>query len=709
MPIMPNTQQQANAALNLANFSQLTAQNLKASVLQDLAAGNALLDTLAKSTPTAASTALADITQLELVDNALERSWGLLSHLNSVMSSDDIREAHHAVLPELSAYGTRQGQHEQLFARYQQVQENAEFFSALSVARQRSISLAIRSFKLSGVALPADKKARFADINSELSSLSAKFSDNVLDATQAYKRILTEAELAGITETGLNMLAAAGEAYQKDQPDEDVSAHKVNGTLYVATLDIPVYLAIMTHAQNRKLREEIYQAYCTRASAHAASDAKEFDNAANMVNILKLRQEKAALLEFKHYADVSLATKMAESPQKVFDFLNDLAKRAKAPAQKDLAQLTQEAAEHGIAEIQPWDTAFLSEKVKNKHYNLSQEALRPYFQLPKVLAGLFDIVQKLYGIRISQKKADLWHEDVQFYEVYEHDKLIGGFYFDLYARTGKRGGAWMNGFQSKLQLTHADDTLNQLPVAFMVCNFTPPTKTDTGNKPALLTHDEVITLFHEFGHGLHHLLTKVTVSGVAGVNGVEWDAVELPSQFMEFWAWEAAGIALISQHIDTGEALPQSMLDAMLAARHFQSGMMALRQLEFALFDLTLHTHTQITGEQDIQNILDKVRAEVALIIPPAYNRFQNGFSHIFAGGYAAGYYSYKWAELLASDAFDRFEAEGIFNTSTGADFKAHILEMGGSKPAAENFAAFRKREPQLAALLRHSGWESAA
>lgn len=709
--------------LNLPTFSTLNAENLKISVEADLQAGNDFLDALQNRTskPSSADEALADIIKLETLDNQIERSWGLLSHLNSVMSSDAIREAHHAVLPLLSAYGTRQGQHQQLFACYQLL-KNSHQFSDFSNARQRSIILAIQGFELSGVGLPDTEKQQFADINSQLSSLSAKFADNVLDATQAYKRILTKDELAAITETGLAMLTSAGDAYiekqdiekqDKDNTDNTavIEKQKIDGKLYVATLDIPVYIAIMTHAENRQLRQEIYQAFCTRASnqAQVINTEKNHDNASIMADILSLRQQKTDLLSspqqpLNSYADISLARKMADSPQQVFDFLYDLADRAKVPAKKDLAQLQQEAKDHpeyGIDDIAIWDTAFLAEKVRKQQFNLSQEALRPYFPVPKVLEGLFQIVHQLYDIHIKQKTVDVWHQDVLFYEIYDADVLIGAFYFDLYARTGKRGGAWMNGFQSKRET--ADN--QQLPVAFMVCNFTPP----QNDKPAQLTHDEVITLFHEFGHGLHHMLTKVTVPSVAGVNGVEWDAVELPSQFMEFWAWEAEGIALISQHIDTAKPLPQSMLDAMLSARYFQSGMMALRQLEFALFDLSIHAQSydqQTPASADsIQQTLDKVRQDVALLIPPDYNRFQNAFSHIFAGGYAAGYYSYKWAELLASDAFDRFEEEGIFNKATGADFKRHVLEMGGSQPASENFKNFRKRPPQLDALLRHSGW----
>lgn len=687
----------ANPALTLPDFSATAPDTLQTAVETELVKLHALLDTFATETPTIADDALADIVRLETMENALEHQWGLLSHLNAVMSNDDIRDAHHAVLPQLSEYGTRLGQHQQLFARFNLVKHDATAFNSLSQARQRSIELAIRSFELSGVGLDDDKKKTYADISSQLSKLSATFSDNVLDATQAYKRVLTTEEIAGITETGLAMLKANGEKYLADNPDAKPSNDE---PLYVATLDIPVYIAIMTHASHRPLREEIYKAYSTRAS----EVTPDYDNADNMAKILSLRAEKAALLGFNNFAELSIATKMADSPQEVFDFLNDLAKRAKAPAGKDLAQLQNIASDYGIDNVQPWDTSFLSEKVKQAEFNLSQETLRPYFPLPKVISGLFAIVKTLYNIDIVQVQTSLWHDDASFYEVHDaaHGELIGGFYFDLYARTGKRGGAWMNGFQSKV----LSDGLNQLPVAFMVCNFTPPTQTDAGEKPALLTHNEVTTLFHEFGHGLHHILTKVGVPSVAGVNGVEWDAVELPSQFMEFWAWEPEGLELISGHVDTGEILPQALLDAMLAARHFQSGMMALRQLEFALFDLSIHAADNAPDAAGIQDILNNVRADVSLVKTPEYNRFQNGFSHIFAGGYAAGYYSYKWAELLASDAFDRFEAEGVFNTDTGNAFRTAILEAGGSQPASETFAAFRGRKPSIEPLLRHSGWD---
>lgn len=676
--------------LALPAFSDLTADNLKADVLASLEAANTLLDTFEASTANSPKQALSDIETLEVTEQALERAWGLLSHLNSVTSSDALREARDTVLPELSTYGTRLGQCKPLYERYKSAQGDAGLFAELSQARKRSIALAIQGFELSGVALPADKKVRFGELNAELSKRSAKFSDNVLDATQAYQRVLTDGELDGITPTGLVMLQAAGSAYKIEQGIED------DEDIYVATLDIPVYLAIMTHAKSRTLREEIYRAYVTRASSLAVTGDKH-DNADNMLAILQHRAEKAYLLGFDNYAQVSLATKMAGSSSEVVDFLEDLAARAKAPAHKDLALLQAEATALDIHNIKPWDTAYLAEIVKNKKFNLSQEALRPYFALPKVLAGLFSIVEKLYGIGIRKAQADTWHQDVQYFELYENDALIGGFYFDLYARSGKRGGAWMSGFQSRMAV--AD--MQRAPVCFMVCNFTPP----VDDKPALLTHDEVITLFHEFGHGLHHLLTKVAIPSVAGVSGVEWDAVELPSQFMEFWAWQPEGLALISGHIDTGEPLPQEKLDAMLAAKHFQSGMMALRQLEFALFDLKLHAGEPPTSESDIYELLSDIRTQVALLPTPEYNRFASSFGHIFAGGYAAGYYSYKWAELLASDAFDRFESEGVFNAQTGQDFKKAILEVGGSLPALDNFTAFRGRAPRLDAMLRHAGW----
>lgn len=731
-------------ALHLVDFPATSAQTLKTQVSQAIDTANAYLDTLSDQDKTAsltAQSAFADIIEFDHINLALDRSWGVLSHLNSVMSSDEIREVHHVLLPMLSAFGTRVGQHQGLFQRYQTVNADTDFFQQLAPARQRAIELALQRFQLSGVALPPEQQSQYADIQSQLSMLSAKFSDNILDATQAFALPLTTEQLSGLSENNLALLAQAGEQYKAKLAQQGsvstADIEKLPTPYYVATLDIPVYLTILTHSDNRSLREQLYKAFVTRASEldpHRNNKGESLNNAEIMTEILALRSKKAALLGFEHYAQLSLSTKMADSSDEVEQFLRDLANKALPSAQQDLAQLQQAAKALGIEPLQPWDSAYVAEKVKQDKFQLSQEEIRPYFPLPKVIDGLFAIVNRLYGIRALEQTEQVprWHEDVRFYQLYDaDDSLLGGFYFDLYARQGKRGGAWMSGFQPRYDYqpvvagstdpreTQPQATANsrssyrQLPVCFMVGNFTPP----TADKPSLLTHDEVLTLFHEFGHGLHHLLTVVNVGDVAGVNSVEWDAVELPSQFMENWAWKREGIELISAHVDTGEPLPVEMLQALLAAKNFQSGMQTLRQIEFALFDLLIHSQTALPAAtaatppalsyQDILQTLDQVRADVAIMPTPEYNRFANGFSHIFAGGYAAGYYSYKWAELLSADAFSKFEEEGIFNPATGKAFRESILATGGSRPAKQNFEAFRGRPASIDALLRHSGFQS--
>ena len=710
---------QTNKNLHLVEFNQLELERIKTAITEALANGHAFLSMLdeeaeqdtaqqgivqqgtsqqASSQQINSQQALNDIIAFDHVNLALDRSWGLLSHLNSVVSDEPIRALHHQLLPELSAYGTAVGQHAPLYRRYQQVVADKHFFDGLEAARQRSLTLALQSFELSGVGLPDEQKQQFAELASALSTLSAQFSDNVLDATQSYFLPLTQSQLAGLPESALAMLEDAGTRYSEKFP-ETVQQTPLP-TPYVATLDIPVYLAVMTYADDRELRETLYHAYVTRASE--LSEYPAFNNADIMAAILAKREQKAKLLGFEHFAELSLATKMADNVATVEQFLRDLADKARPFALQDLKQLQVEGLAFDIDEVHPWDTAYLAEKVKQRKFNLSQEQVRPYFPLPTVIEGLFEIVQKLYGIHITEKTAttERWQDDVRFYELFdERQQLLGGFYLDLYARTGKRGGAWMSGFQARYQ--HADSDYQQLPVCFMVANFSPA----LNGKPSLLTHDEVLTLFHEFGHGLHHLLTEVSVSDVAGVNGVEWDAVELPSQFMENWAWHPEGIALISRHVDTGETLPPSMLQSMLAAKNFQSGMQTLRQLEFALFDLVLHAQSPAPNYQQLLALLDEVRGDVAIMPTASYNRFANGFSHIFAGGYAAGYYSYKWAELLSADAFSKFEETHIFDRETGQSFKDNILAKGGSQAAKANFEAFRGREATIDALLRHSGF----
>ncbi|MGP5213822.1 M3 family metallopeptidase [Psychrobacter immobilis] len=702
--------------LRLVDFDNVSPSTLQSHVISAIDAANTFLDEMSADTdshnsPTniSAEQALADVMTFDHINLALDRSWGILSHLNSVMSNDDIRHVHHELLPKLSAYGTRVGQHQPLFSRYQTIVNDTAFFATLEPARARAIELALRSFELSGVALPKDEQEKFAAIQSQLSTLSATFSDNVLDATQAYALPLQQEQLAGLTESGLALLADAGEQYKARQLANgtltQVEVDALPSPYYVASLNIPVYLAIMTHADDRSLRETMYRAYVTRASefdAHTNAKGESLNNADIMGQILQLREQKAKLLGFDNYAEVSLSTKMADNVAEVETFLRSLATQATPAAKQDLAQLQKYAQDYGIEELQAWDSAYIAEKVKQSEFSLSQEEIRPYFPLPKVIGGLFAIVERLYGIKVQEQTAFVsrWHDDVSFYQLFDaDDNVLGGFYFDLFARSGKRGGAWMSGFQSRY--SYDEKNHQQLPVCFMVGNFTPA----LDGKPSLLTHDEVLTLFHEFGHGLHHLLTQVTVGDVAGVNGVEWDAVELPSQFMENWAWDAEGIALISSHVETGAPLPKDKLAALLAVKNFQSGMQTLRQIEFALFDLLIHAHTPALDYDGILATLNSVRDDIAIMQTPDYNRFANGFSHIFAGGYAAGYYSYKWAELLSADAFSKFEEEGIFNPVTGKAFRDTILSVGGSFPAKTNFENFRGRSASIDALLRHSGF----
>ncbi len=667
------------ATLPVPRFDQLRLETLKQQIEQNIQQGQTFLSELTQ-VPESIQQQLKLLEQLDTLENSMNESWGILSHLNAVMNNAETRELYQSLLPALSEYYTQLGQHTVLYQTYQHIHD-AALFSSLPPAQQSAIKLALRDFRLSGVALQGAARKRFAEISARLSQLSSDFSNHVLDATQAYARPLTEQQLQGLSQNSVELLKQYGRQRDLDQA--------------VATLDMPSYLAIMTYADDRALREELYKAYTTRASDQ--STQTEFDNTPVMEEILSLRQEIAALLGFDHYAAYSLASKMAPDVKTVDQFLVDLAEHAHKPALREIEELNAIATADGIDQLQPWDTAYYSEKLKQQQFNLSQESLKPYFPAARVIQGLFSIVNRLYGISIVEREAPLWHPDVHYFEVEDHGTVTGGFYFDLYARNGKRGGAWMSGFRSRMQTR---DGL-QKPICYMVGNFTPP----VGDQPALLTHDEVVTLFHEFGHGLHHLLTEVDNISVAGTHGVAWDAVELPSQFMEFWAWDAESLALISQHIQTGESLPQHLLTALLDASFFQSGMQTLRQVEFALFDLTIHRQTPALKARQIQHSLNRIREQFAVAPTASYNRFQHSFSHIFAGGYAAGYYAYKWAEVLASDAFDRFEHEGIFNTATGAEFRKAILAVGGKDTALDAFVHFRGREPEIDALLRHQGW----
>ncbi|QSX37204.1 oligopeptidase A [Shewanella sedimentimangrovi] len=627
------------------------------------------------------------VAPLEQADDELGQLWSPVSHMNSVLSTDSWRAAHDACLPLLSEYGTFVGQHEGLYQAYKTLHDSAEF-AGLPRAKQTLIEHSLRDFELSGIGLDAAKKARYGEIVKRMSELTSSFSNNVLDATHAWSKLVTdEAELKGLPESALAAARAMAEDKQQD------------GWLF--TLDFPSYLPVMMYCDNRALREECYRAFVTRASDQGPN-AGEFDNGPLMEEILALRHELAQLLGFESFAHKSLATKMAESPSQVVSFLNELALHSKAQAKTELAELKAFAAEHhGDATLEAWDLSFYAEKLKQHKYEISQEELRPYFPEDRVLGGLFHTVERLFGLRIEeQKEFDRWHKDVRLFHIFDASgEQRGSFFLDLYARSGKRGGAWMD----ECRVRRRGPNGLQLPVAYLTCNFNGP----VGGKPALFTHDEVTTLFHEFGHGIHHMLTRIEVAGVSGINGVPWDAVELPSQFMENWCWEQEALQEISGHFETGEPLPKAMLDKMLAAKNFQSGMMMLRQLEFSLFDFRLHLEYDPARGARIQQTLDEVREQVAVLIPPAFNRFQHSFSHIFAGGYAAGYYSYKWAEVLSADAFSRFEQEGIFNPKTGHDFLTNILEMGGSEEPMTLFKRFMGREPSIEALLRHSGIEA--
>ncbi|MFT2089444.1 oligopeptidase A [Paraglaciecola sp. 2405UD69-4] len=625
------------------------------------------------------------VAPIEEIDDELSRKWSPVSHMNSVVSNDALREAHDACLPALSEYGTWVGQNADLYNAYCQIEASTEF-ADLSEAQQKVITQAIRDFKLSGVALDEDKKARYAEVKSRLSDLGSTFSNNVMDATLGWQKHITDkAELAGLPESALGAAKQLAESKELDG--------------WVFTLDIPSYLPVLTYADNRELREEMYRAYTTRASEQGPNAGK-WDNTEIINETLTLRQELSKLLGFEHFAEYSLASKMANSSEQVNGFLLDLANRSKPQAQQDIDTLNSYAQEHFQAgELQAWDFAYYSEKLKEQTYKISDEQLRPYFPESTVVKGLFEVISRLYKLTVTEREGvDTWHKDVRFYDIKdESGELRGSFYLDLYAREKKRGGAWMDECQVRRQKL---DGTQQFPVAYLTCNFSGP----VGDKPALFTHDEVVTLFHEFGHGIHHMLTKINVGGVSGINGVAWDAVELPSQFLENWCWQPEALSFISGHYETGEPLPQTLLDNMLAARNFQSAMQMLRQLEFSIFDFSLHENFVNAEQTNVQAWLDQVREQVAVLTPPSFNRFQNSFGHIFAGGYAAGYYSYKWAEVLSSDAFSRFEEEGIFNQQTGQDFLHNILEMGGSKEPMELFVAFRGREPEVDALLRHSG-----
>jgi len=624
------------------------------------------------------------IAPIEDIEDRLHKAWSPVSHLNSVLNSDELRDAYNACLPKLSEYSTEMGQNKALFQAYQQIADS-KGFTSLSSAQQKIITNGLRDFRLSGIDLDSKKQSRFKQISQRLSQLSSQYEENVLDATNAWSLHITDADdLAGLPESAMAQAKQAAVAENK--------------TGWLINLQFPSYLAVMTYADNRDLRQQHYTAFVTRAS-ELGPHAGQWDNSPVMDEILSLRHEKALLLGFENYAELSLATKMADQPEDVLSFLEDLADRSWRQARKDLSELRAFAKKHnGIQSLQAWDISYFSEKMRQHQYQLSQEEVKAYFPETKVIPGLFTVVEKLYGLNIVEiTDFDRWHPDVRFFQIEDKEGTVRGqFYLDLYARDKKRGGAWMDDCVGRKKQAESV----QIPVAYLTCNFTPP----TADTPALLTHNEVLTLFHEFGHGLQHMLTQVDYLGVSGINGVEWDAVELPSQFMENWCWERPVLALISGHYQTDEPLPDSLLDKMLQAKNFQAGMMMVRQLEFSLFDLKIHCQNSPVKGQQIYQLLNQVREQVAVMPAVPFNRFAHSFSHIFAGGYAAGYYSYKWAEVLSSDAFSRFEETGIFDPETGQAFLKHILETGGSQDAMSLFIAFRGRKPKIDALLRHNG-----
>ncbi len=669
----------------LPAFSQITTDMIKPAIQQILQENRELIKQL-ENLPEADWGNL--IQPLEIMDDRLSKAWSPVRHLNSVKSSDELREVYNQCLPMLSEYSTEVGQNQKLYQAYKTIAQS-EGFSDLSQAQRKTITDSLKHFELAGVGLSGASKKEYQKIQKELSELQSRFENNVLDANQSWEKNLPGDErLSGLPEYALAMLK------------QNAESKSLEG--YRITLDMPCYIAMVTHADDRELRKEIYQAYCTRASDQGFTD-KKWDNAEIMLNILKKRQQKASLLGFSSYAELSLETKMAKDVKQVIDFLTQMADKSHAAAQKEYQQLQNFAQNNGLTEdLQAWDIAYYSEKQREQLFEFSDEILKPYFSDNRVIQGLFDIVEKLFQINIKQVKQgiELWHPDVRFYRIFdEQQNLIGQFYLDLYAREHKRGGAWMDECINRYEI----DNKVQIPVAYLTCNLTPP----VGDKPALFTHDEVITLFHEFGHGIHHMLTQVDVPEVSGINGVEWDAVELPSQFMENFCWEREALDLFARHYQTGEALPQNLYHKMIAAKNYQSAMQMVRQLEFSIFDIKLHQVVKIETVEQIMQILKEVREQVAVVIPPSFNRFQNSFTHIFAGGYAAGYYSYKWAEVLSADAFSRFEQEGVFNPQTGKSFLQCILQKGGMRPALESFICFMGREPEIDALLRHNGIES--
>ena len=664
-------------------FDQIKTEDIKPALQTAIAEAREQIAAIKAQTHTDWANTVEKLTD---ITERVGRIWSVVSHLNSVVDTPELRAVYNELMPEITIFFTEIGQDIELYNRFKIIKNSAEF-DTLSPAQQTKLNHDLRDFVLSGAELPPEQQAELAQLQTEGAQLGAKFAQNIQDATDAFGIYFDDAvPLAGIPEDSIAMFAAAAQSEGK--------------TGYKIGLQIPHYLAVIQYADNRELREQIYRAYVTRASE--LSDEGKFDNTANVEQTLANALKTAKLLGFKNYAELSLATKMADTPEQVLNFLHDLARRAKPFAEKDFAEIKAFARESlNIEDPQSWDLSYAAEKLRQAKYAFSETEVKKYFPISKVLAGLFAQIKKLYGIELAEKTVPVWHKDVRYFELKQDGQTIGGVYMDLYAREGKRGGAWMDGYKSRRRFT--DGTL-QLPTAYLVCNFPPP----VGDKEARLSHDEIITLFHETGHGLHHLLTQVDEVGVSGINGVEWDAVELPSQFMENFVWEYDVLAQMSSHEETGAVLPKELFDKMHAAKNFQRGMFLVRQMEFALFDMEIY-HQEDEGRlKEWPQILGKVRQEVAVTQPPAYNRFALSFSHIFAGGYSAGYYSYAWAEVLSADAYAAFE-ESDNVAETGRRFWEEILAVGGSRSAAESFKAFRGREPSLDALLRHSGFNNAA
>lgn len=621
---------------------------------------------------------------MEQAEDELASAWSVISHYNGVLNSEELREIYKRLIAKLTEYSTERGQNKELYEAFLALSKSDEY-NSFDTAQKKAIENTLRDFRLAGVALSDEDKTQYTQLKKELSALTTQFSENVLDATQGWTKLIEDpADLIGVPESAKDLLASFAKEHGHDSG-------------YLITLDFPSYLPIMTYCENRKLREEVYTAFITRASDQGPNAGK-WDNSEVIEQVLTKRKQLAKLLSFENYAIRSLATKMADNVDEVVGFLDELAEKSYPVATQEFADLQSFAQDqYGVAELDVWDVAFYSEKQRQHLFDISQEEVRPYFPAPVVIQGMFDIVNKLYGIEVKENPSvPSYHADAKYYEIAQAGEVIAGFYLDPYARKDKKGGAWMADCRVRRRLP---DASLQMPVAFLTCNFTPP----VDGKPSLLTHNEVTTLFHEFGHGLHHMLTKVEVSDVSGISGVPWDVVELPSQFLENWCWHEEALNMISAHFETNEPLPSALLNKMLDAKNFQAGMMMVRQLEFALFDFILHRDFE-PNDTDVLGILEQVRDRVSVKKPPAFSRFSHSFSHIFAGGYAAGYYSYKWAEVLAADAFSRFEEEGIFNVETGASFRKEILEVGGAKDAMDMFVAFRGRKPSVEPLLAQAG-----